>query len=716
MYKFARVMFKRFLGRVDTYGVQRRKGDKIIYYRVEGKEATPDLYFQHLRGEEIVGIYPLCIDGTTHFACIDVDSPDLEIVAQVRELLPEPNYLECSRTGNYHIWLFFSAPLLVTDLITKCQPAVTLGRILLTGDHCELYPIPQPRGKTGLMIALPFQADALKDGRTAFVDTNGTPYPNQFEFLRDLDLITPTHFKQFAAIQNLQDASDNDILQNTQIYNLYLGKGKTTGDCTSSGYDFAFVTALADHKISKDQATTLLCQRPSVHSTTPTYITTTIEAGFAFSTTKKKKPKKKETSTTQNENAIEVDPAEEESWKDIVPLNRETYLKQISKLIVFRDEQKRLFDIFFASLISNLKTSGRPVWLFLIGPPGCGKTLPMMTVKNSPFTYVVSAFRPAALISGWGMQSGQDMSLIPKLNNKVLMVKDMSSLLSQNKEVVAEILGLLRDAYDGSCSKVFGTGVVRSYTSRFGFIGATTPEIDANWSMNVRLGERFLRYRIKTPPEQIYAKIESSLANLMLEDDTELKLEEVCMGYLKYLMREEGQLPPLSEPTLIGRLAQLGAILRSGVSRAAFGNQILVMPEWEEATRFAKQLAKMALALAYIRGKPTNDKEEFEDLKTLVRDSIDGRIECVCRLLYKEKGLSASDISQRVHLPDWTVRQLLQDLEILRIVIKTRTGGYTPTYDFVPWLRGNIDAFKLWDDCHGIIYDHESEVTKTQGD
>lgn len=714
MYKFARVMFKRFLGRTDTYGVQRRKGDKIIYFRVEGKEVTADLYFQHLQGEEIVGIYPLQIDGTVYFACIDIDSPDLEIVAQIRELLPEPNYLECSRSGDHHIWFFFSAPLSVDELIAKCQPAITLGRMLLEGDHCELYPMPQPRGKVGLMIALPLQMEALKTGRTAFIDVNGTPYPDQFEFLRDLDLMTPTNFKRFTAIQTLQETSDNDILQNPQIYNLYLGKGKITGDCTASGYDFAFVTALADHKISKEQATTLLCMRPSVHSNTPSYIAKTINAGFDFSTTKKKKKIKTVAGNVPaQENTIEVDPHEEESWQDIVPLDRETYLKQIAKLIVFRDEQRRLFDIFFATLIANLKTSGRPVWLFIIGPPGCGKTLPMMTVKNSPFTYVVSAFRPAALISGWGIQSGQDMSLIPKLNNKILMIKDMSSLLSQNKEVVAEILGLLRDAYDGSCSKVFGTGVVRTYTSRFGFIGATTPEIDANWSMNIRLGERFLRYRVKTPPEQIYAKIESALANLMLEDDTELKLEEVCMGYLKHLMRDEGELPPLSEPTSIGRLAQLGAILRSGVSRAAFGNQILVMPEWEEATRFAKQLAKMALALAYIRDKPTNGKEEFEDLKTLVRDSIDGRMECICRLIYEQPKLNASDIGQRIHLPDWTVRQLLQDLEILRIVVKTRTGGYTPTYDFVPWLRGNIDTFKLWDDCSGIIYNHETEVTKT---
>jgi len=73
----------------------------------------------------------------------------------------------------------------------------------------------------------------------------------------------------------------------------------------------------------------------------------------------------------------------------------------------------------------------------------------------------------------------------------------------------------------------------------------------------------------------------------------------------------------------IGRLAQLGAILRTVVSRSPFGQEVLVIPEWEEATRYSKQLAKVALGLAFIRGKKTNGVEEMEDLKTLVRDAMD---------------------------------------------------------------------------------------------
>jgi len=710
MYKFARHMMKRFGGRMDTYGVQRYKDKKLIYFRVTGKEITPDLYFQHLQGEEIVGVYPLQLDGRTSFACVDIDSSDLEIATQVRELLPQPNYLEISRSGNYHIWMFFSTPISADEILAKCQAAVTLGRTLLKGEHCELYPLPQPRGAVGLLIALPLQAEALKNNKTAFVDSEGVPFDDQFAFVHDMEYITPALFKKFIATQIIKDASENDVLQDPEIYQLYLGKGKKGGDKSASGYDFAFVTALADRGISKNQAQTLLCMRPSLHSQTTTYISKTIEVAFAFSLKKKKQrdQRVKTKQLAQGQDAVDAapDPAAEESWSKIEPIERKAYLERLAKFIIFNDEQRKLFDIFFATLIANLKTNGRPVWLFLVGPPGCGKTLPMMTVQNSPHTYVVSAFRPAALISGWGLTSGQDMSLIPKLNNKILMIKDMSSLLSQNKETVAEILGLLRDAYDGSCSKAFGTGVQRTYRSRFGFIGATTPEIDANWAINVRLGERFLRYRIKTPPEQIYEKIEKALSTFMIEDDTEMRMEEICLGYFKHLLREDCPLPPLSHPTKIGRLAQLGAILRSGVSRAPWGNQILVLPEWEEATRYAKQLAKMALGLAFIRGKETNGDEEFEDLKGLVRDGIDSRIESVCKLLFIKPGIDAATMGQHIHLPNWTIRQLIQDLEILRIVVKTSSSGYSPTYDFVPWIRGALEQFNLWSDKRQVCYEH----------
>ena len=287
------------------------------------------------------------------------------------------------------------------------------------------------------------------------------------------------------------------------------------------------------------------------------------------------------------------------------------------------------------------------------------------------------------------------MSLMPKLLGKILMVKDMSSLLSQNKEVVGEIMGLLRDAYDGSCTRTYGTGVERTYKSKFGFIGAATADIDTQWSLNVRLGERFLRLRVSSTLDQVYGKIDLSLKYLQQEDHTDAIIEEVSLGYLKYLMREEGVLPQLSMPTEIGRLAQLGAILRTTVARHAYSRQVLVIPEWEEATRYAKQLAKVAISLAYIRGKPTNDEEEMEDLKTLVRSGVDAKTEALCKALYLNPGASTRLLAQVMGMPSGMVRLWLEDLNIARIIMCER-DAFEVRWQFVPLLAGMLKKFKLW--------------------
>ena len=229
-----------------------------------------------------------------------------------------------------------------------------------------------------------------------------------------------------------------------------------------------------------------------------------------------------------------------------------------------------------------------------------------------------------------------------------------------------------------------------------GFIGACTPEIDSNMGLNIRLGERFLRYRVRTPPEQIYRKIDRALEIFMKEDETDDEVETLSLGFLKWLMREDTKLPQLSQLTQIGRLAQLGAILRTGVSRTSYGNNVLVVPVYEEATRFAKCLAKVALSLAYIRGKDTNDDEEFKVLKSLVRDALDSRVELVAKAIFFKPDCNVEYLERITYLPTWTLKQLLSDLIVSRIIVRTGASGFSSLYDFRPWIRGQLDEFQLW--------------------
>lgn len=660
MEKLARLMYNLFHGRRDTWAARRGKE----YFRVSGKEITVETFLQHLQGSTI-GVYPL-VGTTCFFAAMDVDSSDLELAKRAANLMPQPNYIERSRSGNYHIWMFFTEPVIVESLAVECIKALTLLKNECS-DHCNLYPL-RAKG-LGLLIALPLQHDCIESGLTTFIGAAGSSLAHQYAFLKSIKHTKPP----------------GSFLDNKKLKALWEGKGKAKGDTSQSGYDFSFCLALLAYGYTYDTVKALLGKRPGLHQNTKEYLEKTFEAALILHN-----KRAVQRTTTEPERVVD--------WEGIETIDRRTFIERLGKRLVLHKEQLQQFDMFFAAIMANLKTRGRPVWLLFVGPPGCGKTLPMMAIRYAPHVYMASAFRPTALISGYGYKGGEDMSLIPKLDGKILLVKDMSSLLSQHKEVVAEVLGLLRDAYDGACSRPFGTGVSREYTSRFGFIGATTPDIDAHWSLNVRLGERFLRYRCRATPEQIYEKIDRALEGLASEEAVDLEIENLCLGFLKYLTTVDDTVKKLrlSGATEIGRLAQLGAILRTVVSRNPWGGQeVLVVPEWEEATRYAKQLAKMALGLAYVRGKPTNDEEEMEDLKALVRDSMDARIEKICRIVHAKPGQETSEIASVISLPVWTVRVCLDNLAVARVVYHQR-NSFSLTWSFVPWLEGQIKQFKLW--------------------
>ena len=93
MEKLARLMYNLFHGRRDTWAARRGKE----YFRVSGKEITVETYLQHLQGSTI-GVYPL-VGTTCFFAAMDVDSSDLELVKRAANLMPQPNYVERSRSG-----------------------------------------------------------------------------------------------------------------------------------------------------------------------------------------------------------------------------------------------------------------------------------------------------------------------------------------------------------------------------------------------------------------------------------------------------------------------------------------------------------------------------------------------------------------------------------------------------------------------------------------
>jgi hypothetical protein len=100
---------------------------------------------------------------------------------------------------------------------------------------------------------------------------------------------------------------------------------------------------------------------------------------------------------------------------------------------------------------------------------GGGKTELLSALQKRPSAYFLSSLPEKTLISGYRdpKHKDRDPSLLPQLDGKVLVIKDLSPLLSMRRESRNQILGDLRDAYDGFTDQGRGNLGRVYYTARF---------------------------------------------------------------------------------------------------------------------------------------------------------------------------------------------------------------------------------------------------------
>lgn len=118
-------------------------------------------FLDHLQGKGTgIGIGPLRPDNTVKFAAIDLDEPDFEAAMQMQKYIPGTSFIEESRSGNAHVWVFFAAPI---------EAWVAMGILKLATeavgkDHVEIFPKNHDfqMVRVGNYINLPYHGDSRK--------------------------------------------------------------------------------------------------------------------------------------------------------------------------------------------------------------------------------------------------------------------------------------------------------------------------------------------------------------------------------------------------------------------------------------------------------------------------------------------------------------------------------------------------------------------------
>jgi hypothetical protein len=362
-----------------------------------------------------------------------------------------------------------------------------------------------------------------------------------------------------------------------------------------------------------------------------------------------------------------------------------------------------VLDVVLGAVVAN-RFSGDSVWLFIVAPPGGSKTETLRSLSEWREVYMLSTLTPSTLVSGFVTQGGEDPSLLPRLNGKVLIVKDFTAILDMPREARQQILGDLRDAYDGSMSKAFGSGAgTRSYASKFGLIAAVTPAVDRYSSVTQDLGERFLKFRLSESGAR--ARVKKALANSGQEGDMRAELSHAAEGALLTCDVQDERAIAIREGVLdkLIDVADLLAVLRSNVSRDGYTRAIDFLPEPEIGTRLVKQFAKLARGIAAIRGKTEVGEDEYRLIRRIARDTLPSKRAFVVRTvyqLYHEGFLPTSRIADEMDMPTETVRYALEDLRLLKIV--DRQGEKPYLWRMSPEFSSRLEALDLFEDTEAI--------------
>jgi energy-coupling factor transporter ATP-binding protein EcfA2 len=339
-------------------------------------------------------------------------------------------------------------------------------------------------------------------------------------------------------------------------------------------------------------------------------------------------------------------------------------------------EDDTYIDVVLATVVAH-GFDGDPLWLMLIGASGSGKS-EILRALTGERVYHLSNLTPQTLVSGLNQRKG-DPSLLPDINGRVVVMKDLTTLLSENAKDRSKIFGQLRDLYDGFTSKAFGSGVGRrAYGCHVGFIAGVTPAIERFQAMDQALGERFLNYRLE--PTDADRQVEKAMDNADCQETMRSELKQATHEFLdqKWPVSADTITIPKTYIARIRGLAVATSQLRTQVPKTRAG-AVTFIPEPEVGTRLAVQLTKLARALTIVRGISTFSESEYELVQRVAADSIPSvrfrLVRALAQLSASGAFVDTAAIAERSLMPLHSARVGLEDLRLLRLA---ESAGSSP--------------------------------------
>ena len=316
-------------------------------------------------------------------------------------------------------------------------------------------------------------------------------------------------------------------------------------------------------------------------------------------------------------------------------------------------------DIILATAVAHY-ISGEMLWLRFIGPSRSGRTELLRAIAEHPDCAEMEVLTPAALRGGFR----KGPKLLHRINGKLVITKDIASILTSRSELKTEIFGVLRGIKDGKLTADFGSdeGHLVQEASFDWILAATSSAIERQRQLESLLGQRFIDLRWQ-PGDREEMAYKAACNNPYLNNIR----GELIVDIMSLLFRaeEEAQAQdwPLSESDLrwLAKVADTAAVLRASVQQDRQGH-VLSLPEPEVGTELAQGFSRIAKGLQCLG---LDDWKPY--IQRMARDCMPSIRVTILRCLMKGPQ-TVNQLEQETGIPQRTIYYHLEELTMLKVV------------------------------------------------
>jgi hypothetical protein len=315
------------------------------------------------------------------------------------------------------------------------------------------------------------------------------------------------------------------------------------------------------------------------------------------------------------------------------------------------------------------RLDGDPLWTLLLSGSGNAKTETVQALTGAGAILTSTIASEGALLSATSKRERtKDATggLLRQVEpSGLLVVKDVTSILSMNRDLRAQVLGALREVYDGRWDRNVGTdgGRTLTWSGRIGLVGAVTTAWDTAHSVIASMGDRFVVVRMDSHKGR-QAAGRRAIGNTGQERLMRAELARAAGGVLAGMNTEPVTLTD-DETDLLLAAADVVTLARTGVEYDYRGDVVDAHAP-EMPTRFAKQLAQV------VRGAVAIGVGRQAALRLAVRcarDSMPPMRLAILDDVAAHPEATTAQVRKRLGKPRATVDRQLQALHMLGVLV-----------------------------------------------